>query len=75
MFVFPDPEIPIINILYGRSGVSGQYELISFMIIFFCNILKINQILLDLCLFHMHIFLLNQLIAFPDHHLNLKQSV
>ena len=24
-FVFPDPELPIINILYGWSGVYGQF--------------------------------------------------
>ena len=28
-FVFPDPEPPIINILYGWSGVYGQFELCS----------------------------------------------
>ena len=28
-FVFPDPESPIINILYGLSGVCGQFSLYS----------------------------------------------
>ena len=28
-FVFPDPEPPIINILYGWSGVYGQFLLCS----------------------------------------------
>ena len=28
-FVFPDPEPPIINILYGLSGVCGQFLLCS----------------------------------------------
>ena len=23
-FVFPDPQLPAINILYGWSGISGQ---------------------------------------------------
>ena len=26
-FVFPDPELPIINILYGWSGIYGQFLL------------------------------------------------
>ena len=30
-FVFPDPEPPNINILYGWSEISGQFGLCSFM--------------------------------------------
>ena len=30
-FVFTDPEPPIINIIYGWSGVGGQFVLCSFM--------------------------------------------
>ena len=30
-FVFPDIELPVINILYGWSGICGQFELRSFM--------------------------------------------
>ena len=26
-FVFPDPKLPIINILYGWSGIYGQFLL------------------------------------------------
>ena len=26
-FVFPDPEPPVINVLYGRSGIYGQFLL------------------------------------------------
>ena len=29
-FVFPDPEPPIINTLYGWSGIYGQLGLCSF---------------------------------------------
>ena len=32
-FVFPDPESPVINILYGWSGICGQFGLCS--VIFF----------------------------------------
>ena len=30
-FVFPDPEPPTINVLYGWSGISGQLGLCSFV--------------------------------------------
>ena len=33
-FVFPEPETPFINIRYGWSGVSGYFELWSFMFSF-----------------------------------------
>ena len=33
-FVFPDPEPPIINILYRWSGIYGQFGLCSFMFSF-----------------------------------------
>ena len=31
VFVFPDPEPPAINILYGWSGISGQFGLCYFV--------------------------------------------
>ena len=31
VFGFPDPEPPIINSLYGRSGTCGQTGICSFM--------------------------------------------
>ena len=30
-FAFPDPELSTLNILYGLSGISGQFGLCSFM--------------------------------------------
>ena len=86
---FPDPESPIIDILY-RWSVRGQFGLCCFivssvtseLIIFrlFYYIVTFNLFffifcLLDLCLFHMHMFQSNQLITFfiLYHHLNLKQ--
>ena len=33
-FVFPDPEPQTIKILYGLSGISGQFVLCSFMFSF-----------------------------------------
>ena len=32
-FVFPDPEPPTINNLYGWSGISGEVELCSYVVI------------------------------------------
>ena len=40
-FVFPDPEPPVINILNGWSGISGQFGLCS--IIFFFNTIKVKH--------------------------------
>ena len=72
-FIFPDPEPPISNILYGWTGICGQFGLCSFM--FCCTTSsKVNYFLyrfiillhlsllyhlLNLCLFHMHMFLSN----------------
>ena len=33
-FVFPDPELPIISILYGRSGIYSHFELCSVLFSF-----------------------------------------
>ena len=33
-FVFPDPEPPIINILYGWSGIYGHFKLSSVLFSF-----------------------------------------
>ena len=85
-FVFPDLEIPIINILYVWSRICGQFWLYTFMfsfkiqskLIIFCIVLLYCHTLLfhllDLWLFHMLKFLSDQLIAFFYHQLNLKQS-
>ena len=62
-FIFPDPEPPIINILYGWSGIYGQflfcwvlfsltYQNLSFIL---CNVfyLAFNFHTLQKHLFHM----------------------
>ena len=85
--VYPDQDPPIINILYGWPQICGPFGLWSFMFSFvtskliifvsFCYIVKCNHhffYLLDLCRFHMHMFLSNWFIALFYHHLNLKQS-
>ena len=45
-FVFPDPEQPIINILYEWSGICDQFGLCSFMISFKISNLSIFFLLL-----------------------------
>ena len=71
MKFFPDPEPPTINILYGWSEMSGQFGSCSFVssfttsskLIIFCIVLLDCYIksflyhLLNLCLFHVHMFL------------------
>ena len=49
-FVFPDPEPPIINILYGWSEIYGHYML---CFIFISIIIKINHLYL-LSISHLH---------------------
>ena len=89
-FTFPDLEPSFSKVLYGWSGIFGQFGLCSFMvsfitssklIIFLMSSYIVTFIdflftihLLQLCSFHMHMFLLNQLIAFFYHQLNLMQS-
>ena len=86
-FVFPDQEPPISNILYGWSGICGKFRLCYFRFSFVTSsklmifvlsyyIVRFSLFfhLLDLYSFHDHMFLLNQLIAFFYHHLNLRKS-
>ena len=77
-FVFPDPESPIINILYRRSEIYSQFGLcflmfslvisskliiyVLFYYIFTCNFFFFY--ILGLLSFYMHVFLLNRLIVF-----------
>ena len=45
-FVFPDPEPPIINILYGWSGICGQFGLFFLCFFsFFYNIIQVKHFL------------------------------
>ena len=77
-FVFPDPESPIINILYRRSEIYSQFGLcflmfslvisskliiyVLFYYIFTCNFFFFY--ILGLLSFYMYVFLLNRLIVF-----------
>ena len=83
--VFPDPKPRMINILHGWSGIRCQFGLFCFMFFITSSKSIISCIswwyprvesllfnLLDLCSFHLHMFLLNQLISFFHHNLNLK---
>ena len=47
-FVFPEPEPPIINILYGWSGIHGQFLL--------CSVL--SSLLLNVILFTSSVYIL-----------------
>ena len=42
-FVFPDPEPPIIDILYGRLGIYGNFY-IMFSFIFINVVIKIDHL-------------------------------
>ena len=77
-FVFPDPESPIINILYRRSEIYSQFGLCFLMFSLVISSKLIIYVLLyyiftfnffffyilGLLSFYMHVFLLNQLIVF-----------
>ena len=41
-FFFPDPQSPVINVLYRWSGIYGQFWLCS-VLFFFSNIIKLNH--------------------------------
>ena len=74
--------------IFDMDGQEFLTSLDYVFYVFFCNIIKVAFwycfiillrlvflcYILDLCLFHMHMILSNQLIAFYYYHLNAKQS-
>ena len=70
-------------LIFDLDGQEFQAILDYVILYLFCNIKCFNTLIRsdffrcikDLCSFHVHTFLSNQLIVFFDHHLNLKQFI
>ena len=45
VFVFPDPEPPIINILFGWSGIYGHFKLCSLL----CSFVVSSELNIFVC--------------------------
>ena len=69
---FPDPEPPIINILYGWAGIYGQLGLCS--VLLFCNIIKINSFCITslYCYIEYFLFHLLDLLLIPYAYVSIK---